>query len=88
MERQQIMGTDFLFSNFVFWFKMFYIGWGLWEKYKNNFLKFFKRGGEGGFDGGIFHCLNKLADYPLRHAQHACKGEFDKRESVYLIFGF
>ena len=40
------------------------------------------------WDGGIFHCLNKLADYPLRHAQHACKGEFDKRESVYLIFGF
>ena len=41
MERQQIMGTNFLFSKFVSWFKMFYIGWGLWEKCKNNFSKFF-----------------------------------------------
>ena len=24
---------------------MFYIGWGLWEKCKNNFLNFFKKGG-------------------------------------------
>ena len=49
MERQQInwglnQNLGVLFSNFVFWLKMFYMGWGLWEKYKKIFWKFFKRG--------------------------------------------
>ena len=49
MERQQInwglnQNLGVLFSNFVFWLKMFYMGWGLWEKYKKFFWNFFKRG--------------------------------------------